>query len=183
MKNRYLAISIVGIVVIIIIAAYSFGKSSSSKDSQSLNANISENQPATSNILDSATQPNYNGADLAKLRIQCTNQSQGGFNSFVLSQRKIESQAGITPGNYTIGDHHFNAKIGACLVVAYDDFTGPNNAPSETTHLVNIYENKSIMSCTTYGNPITSALCYGDNGYNLISRDDWNNIFNQYMSQ
>ena len=140
----------------------------------------------TTSVLDTSITPNYSGADLVKLRQQCSTQAQLGFKKFIQEQTKINNMANIVSGDYSLSSYHFNEKLGDCLIVVDNSFSNQNVGKADTTTLVNIYEDKSIMSCTAYGDPVSSRICYDDTGYPIgegVSYSDWSNLLNRYMNE
>jgi len=192
-KARFWAEIIIGVILLFSVIGLS-GVLKSTSSSTTVATQVSTttenaNTPETSTVLGNTIAPTYNGSDLVNLRLECAGQAQTGFARFVQNQNQIDSQAGINDGDrYTLSQYHFNQKLAACLIVVDDSFNSPNMGPSDTTYLVNLDENKQIMYCTTYGEPVTSSLCYDDNTNgqavgNIVSRDDWLSILNQYMNQ
>jgi hypothetical protein len=191
------------LIIIVGVGAYFIGKDwNNQAQVTSVPAIVDSYQgPTTSAILDKATPPTYSGTDLVMLRQQCAAQAQAGLNNFIQSQNKIDEEfndatdtatmnmkkffGNLSEGSYTLDQYHFNETLGTCLIVVDDSLNAGSNNPEDTTYLVNVYENKSIMNCTAYGNPATSRSCYDDQGNpgELVSYEDWTDILNQYMNQ
>lgn len=165
-----------------LLAAGCNSTTASQSPATNLQANNITSTPATSDLLNSAQQPTYSGADLANLRLRCQQQAQSGFSAFVQRQNQISNEMDFPDNSYSVDAYHFNQKLGACLLEADGSFTDSQNQPSDTTYLVNTSENKTIMYCTTYGNPVTSSICYDDQG-DVTQRGDWTEILSQYMNE